>query len=108
MKKLLLFSLAISIGFFSFSQERINVKTSPVKLEYRKAIKDISKFENPYNPYVRTTEFSPIETQIGETQYDLQTNGSTQNRIFLYLDCFLDFISILIKTISTKIKFLFI
>ncbi|NQU88574.1 MAG: T9SS type A sorting domain-containing protein [Mariniphaga sp.] len=86
MKKLLLFSLAISIGFFSFSQERINVKTSPVKREHLNAIKDISKFENPYNPYVRTTEFSPVETQIGETQYDLQTNGSTQNRIYLYED----------------------
>ncbi|MBE9481352.1 MAG: T9SS type A sorting domain-containing protein [Bacteroidetes bacterium] len=86
MKKLLLFSLAISIGFFSFSQERINIKTSPVKLEHRKAIKDISKFENPYNPYVRTTEFSPVETQMGDTQYDLQTNASTQNRIYLYDD----------------------
>ena len=43
--------------------------------------------DNSFNPYVSSTPAkTSSETWIGTTQYDLQTNQSVQNRIYLYPD----------------------
>jgi len=90
MKKLLLLSLVLSIGFLGFSQEKVQIK---------KSIQNISKtmvYVNPTdevvdmtvapNPYVASYKDLADEDIIGNTFYDLQSNTSLGNRIHVYED----------------------
>ena len=90
MKKLVLLSLVLSIGFLGFSQERAQIK---------KSIQNISKtmvYVNPTdevvnmtvapNPYVTSYKDLADEDIIGNTFYDLQSNTSLGNRIHVYED----------------------
>ena len=90
MKKLVLLSLIMSIGFWSFSQER--VQTS-------KELRNISKtalFEGSTdeivdvgvasNPYVSNYRDIAGEDVIGKTFYDLQSNSILTNRIHVFED----------------------
>ena len=90
MKKLVLLSLILSIGFLGFSQERPQLS---------KSLRNISKkatFVNPTdeavdvgvtpNPYVSNDREVIGEDEVGNTWYDLQTNIMLSNRIYTYPD----------------------
>ncbi len=90
MKKLVLLSLILSIGFLGFSQERPQLS---------KSLRNISKkatFVNPTdeavdvgvtpNPYVSNDRDIIGEDEVGNTWYDLQTNIMLSNRIYTYPD----------------------
>jgi len=87
MKKLLLLGLAFAIVGSSFSQKRV---APPDRLKSIAVKKEISANENPRAenlavPY-KSTDLAPFEQQVGETWYDLQTNSTNQNRMYLYDD----------------------
>ena len=90
MKKFLLLSLALTFGFAAMAQKvgkiPANLKNVPA-IRVHKAVDIPLNMNNNYNPYVEATHAKAVnETQIGNTQYDLQTNGSVQNRIYLHPD----------------------
>ncbi|RLD59233.1 MAG: hypothetical protein DRJ05_06710 [Bacteroidetes bacterium] len=87
MKKTLLFSLALSLFISGFSQKHIptpkDLREKAVKMEYRPGHKVQSKYTEQANP---SKSVYVDENQIGITQYDLQTNSSLGNRLWLFDD----------------------
>ena len=90
MKKLVLLSLIMSIGFWSFSQER--VQTSKELRNISKTAVHVTPTDEPantsaeINPYVSNTREIVGEDIVGKTFYDLQTNSMVSNRIHVYPD----------------------
>jgi hypothetical protein len=92
MKKLLLYCLAIVCCMYVGAQNQIG--KIPDKLKNISApMHAIQSGDLPtnlisnYNPYVHVPGNKAVnEAEIGETQYDLQTNKSVQNRIYWYSD----------------------
>lgn len=90
MKKCLLFILAISFGIFTIAQERVKVSKSfrDIAVKKAKPIKDVGNSQTTYD--IGTKSVSLLsDDDIGGTIYDLQTNSSSQNRIYLYDDGFM-------------------
>ncbi|MCX6271386.1 MAG: hypothetical protein NTU44_09245, partial [Bacteroidetes bacterium] len=91
MKKLLLFGLVLSISICGFSQQRAKhvSKNAKVNIQLQKPVNkgvDMPSFlSQKSNPYVKSTT-TLSDTIVGTTRYDLQSNGSTQNRIYLHPD----------------------
>jgi hypothetical protein len=86
MKKLLFFCMAVCIGCIGLAQQRatlpddrrdIAAKKDPFILEDRDAI--------PAYPGYKAA-MSPVETLIGNSWYDRQTNATIQNRFYYYDD----------------------
>jgi len=89
MKKLLLLTLALIIGFTAFSQIATMPKqllNKAEKVEYQKPIRDLSDFSVPVNPTVRSYATAPSETIIGYSFYDLWSNNAYSNRFYRYDD----------------------
>ncbi|MEA3505306.1 MAG: T9SS type A sorting domain-containing protein [Bacteroidota bacterium] len=88
MKKLLLLSIAIGISISSFAQNRVTIpqnwKNKAVLVEQTTA--ETFNFKQSTNQTTSTKATSLDEAHIGNTRYDLQTNSTTQNRIYFYED----------------------
>jgi hypothetical protein len=89
MKKLLLLTLALALGFTAISQ----IATMPKQLlneaktvEYQKPISDLSDFAMQVNPTVRSITLDPSESTIGTSYYDLWTNAAYGDRFYRYAD----------------------
>ncbi|MEZ5197147.1 MAG: hypothetical protein R2764_12290 [Bacteroidales bacterium] len=87
MKRLLLFSLAICIGMALVAQKRAMV---PEKLR-NLAVKKDQSFKQANTTQFQNTIYRypglvPLETHVGLTRYDQQTNSTNQNRIYKYDD----------------------
>lgn len=88
MKKFLLFTLALSFGVFIFAQQRAVLPKAKRDIAVKKPsvlIKDIGAMQGNYIPGTKNADLFS-EDHIGNTMYDLQTNASTQNRMYLYGD----------------------
>ena len=89
MKKLLLLTLALVVGFSAISQIATMPKqllNKAEKVEYQKPIRDLSDFSVPVNPTVRSYATAPSETIIGYSFYDLWSNNAYSNRFYRYDD----------------------
>lgn len=89
MKKLLLLTLALVVGFSAISQIATVSKDllkKAEKVQYQKPIRDLSDFTMGVNPTVRSYELSPNETVIGSTFYDLWSNSAYSDRFYRYPD----------------------
>lgn len=90
MKKLLLFALAICVGLVAYPQKAFkptkDMKAYNITLNKKADIKEEIPFNNPSDPTVHNPAATPIETPIGDTKYDLQTNSMLQGRIYEHPD----------------------
>jgi flagellar hook assembly protein FlgD len=89
MKKLLLLTLAIVIGFAAFPQKAIVSKkllNTAVKVDLKKPVSDLSEFAVGVNPTVSATRLLPSEQVIGTSFYDLWSNAAYSNRFYRYDD----------------------
>jgi hypothetical protein len=88
MKKLLLLGIIFSIGFAGFSQNRA-LLSKEQRNHFIKRTPNLQQSENllkaPTLPSYKSG-FTPEETMIGNTRYDLQTNTSCQNRFHVFDD----------------------
>lgn len=87
MKRCLLFILALSFGVFAIAQQRVMVSKSyrDVAVKKVKAIKDVGNSQIVYAPGTKSVSLL-ADDDVGETLYDLQTNSSSQNRLYLFDD----------------------
>lgn len=91
MKKLFLLSLAMSIGIFAMAQNfgkvPVNLKNLPAKRLVHATVDMPMDLSTGSNPYVKPHQGKAThEIAIGTTRYDLQTNSSVQNRVYLFPD----------------------
>jgi len=91
MKKVLFLLVALAFAFSTFAQlkpAKIDSKYSNLKAtRAMSAVQETMNFSTATNPSVAPVPSKSInEKQIGTTRYDLQSNGSIQNRILLYSD----------------------
>ena len=91
MKKVLLLAVALVFGFITFAQ----VKPAKVSIQYQNlkatrimgAVHETMNFSTQSNPSVAPQSSKSVnEVIIGNTRYDLQSNQSVQNRIYLHTD----------------------
>ncbi len=91
MKKILFLAVALVIGFSAFAQ----LKPAKISSQYQNlkatrvkgAVQETMNFSTLSNPSVAPQPSKNInEHVIGTVRYDLQTNQSVQNRIYLYPD----------------------
>ena len=89
MKKLVLLTLALVVSAGIFAQKtRIQVPQSMknIAIERMAAIDESTNLQTTVNPYV-SSRVIPFEAEIGETIYDLQSNGSSpSNRLHMFSD----------------------
>ncbi|MBN3036721.1 MAG: hypothetical protein JW861_14140, partial [Bacteroidales bacterium] len=90
MKKLLLFGFVLGLVMAGYGQKRIlldqELANRAVKAVHQEAISDLGGFENQVNAAVSHGRYAFDETEIGKSWYDLQTNTSLGNRIWLFPD----------------------
>jgi hypothetical protein len=92
MKKLLLLSLALVVGFSAFSQIAKMPKqllNTPKTVKFQKPVQDLpDNYSVTVNPTVgsRAVAMDPSETIIGSSFYDLWSNYSYCSRLFRYDD----------------------
>ena len=85
MKKILLFSLALSISLIGFSQKHVyGPETAKTQSAQLLSIDDALNLSNEVALPANTDFWPPTETSAGYTIYDWQTNLSVQNRIKYY------------------------
>jgi len=91
MKKILVLALAATVGLSTFAQQPLGVTSSKIKDVAVKVStaaqvhKQSALLELPVNPTVKSS-LTSIETEIGNTKFDFQTNGSMPQRIYEYND----------------------
>ncbi len=87
MKRLLLLSFVLAFVMAGFAQERATVSKDVRNFAVKKApaVLETMNFSNEALP-ASNLKLTPEEEIIGNTYYDLQTNVSMQNRIFVYDD----------------------
>jgi len=87
MKRGLLFILALSFGLYTFAQHRAMVTKANrnVAVKITKPIKDVGNAQGVYAPGTKNASLL-ADDEIGGTWYDLQSNASSQNRLYLYDD----------------------
>lgn len=89
MKKLLLLTLALVVGFSAISQiapVSKDLLNKAEKVAYQKPIRDLPDFSPGVNPTVRNYVMVPNETIIGSSFYDLWTNAAYADRFYRYDD----------------------
>ena len=90
MKKLVLLSLVMSIGLWSFSQERVQtpeaLRNISKTVVYVTPTDEFVNTPSEINPYVSTNREIVGEDVLGTTEYDLQTNSMLGNRVHVYPD----------------------
>jgi hypothetical protein len=82
MKKFTLFMLAFCISVMAMAQSKYS--RLPVQSVPARAIKEQPVAAQPGNPVANTK--SVMETTIGDSEYDMQTNGTIGNRLRVYPD----------------------
>jgi len=89
MKKLLLFTMALSFVFVSVAQKRAlppqEALSLTVKKERKAPVKDGAALNKQYKPGQKSMTMLDQST-LGVSTYDLQSNRSPQNRIWVYED----------------------
>lgn len=92
MKKLLLLGLILGISLGGFTQQKAHhIKSQSIKnISAKKPVRSstdetTNMLQTAANNYVKSP-LAATETQIGTSRYDLQSNGSNQNRIYLHTD----------------------
>jgi len=90
MKKSLLLVLIIAFSLTlsaqqraSFNHERVNI---PETREFKQTLGETPLLGKADNPTTRSWPWIPVEDEIGETWYDLQTNSALSSRIHLFDD----------------------
>jgi len=88
MKKILLFAIVLSFGLYAIAQERAVIPKAKRDVAVKKPAKPIKDVGNTLGEYVPGMKSVSLleDEEIGQTIYDLQTNSSTQNRLYLYDD----------------------
>lgn len=90
MKRLLLLSLIICLAVSGFSQKAVRVDNDllkrSVQAEYTKPVDNIVNFILPGNNASNQYKLPVDEVQIGDTYYDLQSNYSLSNRLYIWPD----------------------
>lgn len=91
MKKVLLLAVALAFGFSTFAQlkpVKISEKYANIKaIKPARAVLETMNFSTAGNPSVAPSLSKAInEVLVGTTRYDLQSNGSVQNRIYMHGD----------------------
>jgi hypothetical protein len=95
MKKTLLFALAIAVGVTATAQKMSNNLSKNVDVNAK--LEKVRPVDNPTNTKAYAPSYAPvnqtvkstsdvIETLIGGTIYDTQTNGAVGNRCYVYPD----------------------
>jgi hypothetical protein len=87
MKKFTLLSIVVCLVISGYAQ--MNTRTVPasfrnIRLDAPVRIKNVNTPVKPQNTI--TSSKATLEDVIGSTQYDLQSNASCQNRLYLYSD----------------------
>ncbi|MBN1338429.1 MAG: T9SS type A sorting domain-containing protein [Bacteroidales bacterium] len=89
MRKVLLTLLICSFGVVVFAQQRAvpskQYRNIMLQKEYTQPVKGTGSMDNQILPAYKNANFF-TEEEIGKTQYDLQTNQMTQNRVYLFDD----------------------
>ncbi len=89
MKKVLTITLVLITGMWTYGQiPRMNrsLVNKSVKVVAKKHIRDISDFTMPINPTVSSIRNLDNGTTIGITWYDLFTNATNANNLFMFDD----------------------
>jgi hypothetical protein len=90
MKKMLLMSLALSAVLILQAQERVSIpkhlSNVAVQTTMEALLDGTVIVEQEVNPTVKSFFLPPEEWEIGETQFDLQSNYSVQSRLTVYDD----------------------
>jgi hypothetical protein len=90
MKKILLSTLAMLFAFAVVAQQRTQIPrevfNKSVQAEYKAPIHDLGALENTVNETVASRGMAPMEEEIGNSQYDLQTNSAVANRFYRWED----------------------
>jgi hypothetical protein len=90
MKKLLLIIMVLCTVSMTYSQKAARLtkemKEFNITLTRQVDISDEILFENNADPGIRQTYRAPVESVIGETKYDLQSNRMLQGRIYQFPD----------------------
>lgn len=88
MKKIVLLGLALGIGTLGFAQKAnipSNLKNKSALVEPTTA--ETFNFNKSPNQTTSTKGVTSLsEAHIGNSRYDLQTNSTTQNRIYAFAD----------------------
>lgn len=78
-------AIIINVAYAQKCMQRIPEELRYVSAEYKKIQKDPILPLSDINPYVYSYQYKSVnETPLGATCYDLQSNSSIQNRIYLY------------------------
>ena len=88
MKKFVLLLLVLGFGISIIAQERAVLPKAKRDIALKmpaKAIKDIGNININFVPGMKDASMM-AENEIGVSWYDLQTNSSTQNRLYMYED----------------------
>jgi len=90
MKKILLSALALMMTIAIIAQERTRIPAEfsrmSVQTERQAPLHDLGALENEINTTVSARNPVPMEEEMGETQYDLQSNAAVGNRIYRHHD----------------------
>jgi len=90
MKKMLLMSLALSAILIVQAQERVSIPKHIANVAVQTTMETMQDgniiVEQEVNPTVKSFSLPPEEHEIGETQFDLQSNYSVQSRLTVYDD----------------------
>jgi hypothetical protein len=90
MKKLLLTTSIIVFALMLSAQQRADFNHESVNIpetrEYKLTLGETPLLGQIENPTTRSYPYYPVETEIGETWYDLQTNSALSSRIHRFDD----------------------
>ncbi len=93
MKRILLLTLAFSIGFLGYAQQlkpvSKDVKDIMQIREYKMPVDPAPPMVKPYtvpSGEIKEARMAGVETEIMETVYDLQSNSNLSNRIWMWED----------------------
>ncbi|MCB2219805.1 MAG: T9SS type A sorting domain-containing protein [Bacteroidetes bacterium] len=86
MKRLFLLYFIAIFGLSAWAQQRAHMSTELKNYGVKKDMVDVNHHSTQFeNPALKAT-LSPVETQIGDSRYDRQTNSTTQNRLYYFDD----------------------
>ena len=88
MRKSILISFFLVMFTISMAQDRAVLPEEYAKIAYKATYEGVNDkiIHLPEGSFQKSTAFAPNETQIGNTQYDLQTNKLLGNRIYRFDD----------------------
>jgi hypothetical protein len=87
MRKFFILAIAGCIGLVTLAQQRATLPENLKDLAVKKTVYfgEAHPNQNFENPALKS-QLTPIETEIGDSWYDRQTNATMQNRLYYYED----------------------